>query len=139
MYSTAEDESEYQQTFISLPLMLRLNSNNLNHVYFDYGIVPTFLLHGKLKESAGNVSDAGTVTQWVPRTDLLFRMSMTWAYNRFLIGARLDAKLFKKSEAQFNELKDNWALGSDSPLLRTSPPGNPFRLVYGVFIGLRIK
>jgi hypothetical protein len=138
-YSTSDTEFEYKQIYAAVPLMLRFNSGNLNTSYFDFGIVPTYLLSGKMSESKGGQSDEANVAKWVPRTDLLFRMAFTLPINRFLIGVRADARLLKKTEAQYNEFKDNWALGSSSTLLQGDAPGNTFMFVYGAFIGLRIK
>lgn len=133
-------QTEYKQSYVTTPLMLRLNVANRNLAYFDFGVVPSYLLSGNLKEVStdGLLEDEGSIANKIPRFDLLFRFSNSFAIKRISLGYRVDVKLTKKYAAQFNELKESWELGSDSSFIRNYD-GNAFQLLYGVFVGYRLK
>lgn len=133
--------SQVTQTFVSVPLLLRINNLNQNKFYVDLGLVPTYLFSAKLTESytdpnSGIVTSAdGAVASYLPRVGIQYRTAITFAIRRFVFGAHLNLGLTNQGTG---DLIRNWDLTSSESIFLNSD-GAAIKLTSGIHLGFRIK
>ena|GEM_PF-2656554 len=134
-------QSQVNQSFVGMPLLLRLNSENRNNTYFDFGIVPTFLTKAYLKESDSFdpdntgliITDEGDVAKYIPRWGIMYKMAFSVAVKRVIIGSYLAVNLANVGNGS---LPQNWKVDSS---IFMSYNSKPVWATYGLHIGFRIK
>lgn len=136
--STSPYQSQVNQSYISMPLMLRINAGNLNVGYFDFGVMPTYLAKADLKESdtfdpAAVLKDEGDVAKYIPRFGIMYKISTTFAIRRFMVGYYLAVNLAKTGTG---DLPQYWKVNSS---IYMDYDAKPVWATYGLHCGFRIK
>ncbi len=140
--ATESEESNYassvKQTFITIPMLLRINGANLNSDYFDFGVVPSYLLKAQLTETYFPTATAkqvtGSVATDISRLGFSFRASYTHAFGLITLGWQLNLPLVKSS---VKSLAKTWAAAGSSSFIGDG--GQTYGVLFGLTLGVRVK
>jgi hypothetical protein len=98
--------SVFKSTYVSLPLLARINLYNANTMYLDFGFIQNYLVAAQLKESFFDISDHQNITEHLSRFSTSFYFELAVAYRRFALSAFSQSKTFGSS----NNFSDDWGL-----------------------------
>jgi hypothetical protein len=98
--------SALKNTYVSLPLLVRVNLYNGNIMYLDFGFMQNYLIKSTLKESFFDITDHQNITDHLSHFSTSFYFELMIAYRKFGISAFSQSKSFGSS-ANFS---DDWGL-----------------------------
>lgn len=140
--ATESEQSSYassvNQTFLTAPLLIRFNSANLNSDYFDFGVVPTYIVSTKLTETYFPTTTpkevSANVAKDISRLGFSFRLGYTHAFGVLTLGWQLNLPMVKSS---VKNLAKTWAAAGSSSFISDS--GQTYGALIGVTLGVRVK
>jgi hypothetical protein len=145
-YHTTDDSfssaSEFNATYIGVPLMARWNAGNKNYIYFDFGMMPLYLARARLKESFDKFANndpvivEGNITEYSNRFYYAFKFQMLVLMNRFYIGLYLVAP--SNGQSTLKGLDGHWGLNSQQSTYLLSNGFSDFTIM-GFKAGVRVK
>jgi hypothetical protein len=98
--------SKLRNTYISLPLLVRVNLYNANTMYLDFGLMENYLVKADLKESFLDIEDRQNIARHLSRFSTSFYFELTIAYKRFGLSVYSQSKSFGSS----TNFSDSWGL-----------------------------
>jgi hypothetical protein len=101
--------STLKNTYISVPLLVRVNLYNANVMYLDFGLMENYLVKADLKERAYDIEDRQNITRHLSRFSTSFYFELMIAYRRFGISAYSQLKSFGTS----SDFSGSWGLDYD--------------------------
>jgi hypothetical protein len=111
-YAQSVYTSVLKNTYISLPLLVRINVSNANIMYFDFGLMQNYLVKADLKESFLDISDRQNIASHLSRFSTSFYFEFMFAYRRFGISMFSQSKTFGTS----GDFSSHWGLNHDRSL-----------------------
>ncbi|MBX9851839.1 MAG: hypothetical protein K2X86_08780 [Cytophagaceae bacterium] len=104
--------SRLKNSYLSVPLLLRINIYNGNVLYIDVGFLQNFLIYSDLSESYPGVSDRQNIAAYTSRLSTGFYFELTYAYRRFGLSAYFQSKSF----ATAKDFSIRWKLDTEDSL-----------------------
>jgi len=110
--------SSLKTTYISIPLMIRVNLYNANTLYLDFGLMENILVDANLKESVKYYSnqnlyqqyaDQKNITNYLSRFSTCFYFEMGFAIRRFGVSAFFQSNAFGSS----SDFSGHWNVPRD--------------------------
>jgi hypothetical protein len=98
--------SAFKSTYVSLPLLARINFYNSNTMYLDFGFIQNCLVSADLKESFFDIYAHQNITRHLSRFSTSFYFELTFAYRRLGLSAFFQSKTFGSS----SNFSDEWGL-----------------------------
>lgn len=145
-YKTTDDSfsssSEFNATYIGVPLMARWNAGNKNYIYLDFGMMPLYLAKAHLKESFDKYSNndpvvvEGDITKYSNRFYYAFKFQWLVLMNRFYLGGYFIQP--SKGQSTLKNLDGHWGLNSQQSTYLLSNGFSDFSIM-GFKAGIRIK
>lgn len=145
-YSTKEESfgspSEFNATYVAIPLMARWNAGNKNYLYFDFGAVPFYLVTAHLRESFDKYGNndpivvEGDISKYSNRFYYAFKFQMLVLMNRFYAGIFIIAP--SKGQSTLNGLEGHWGLNNQQSTYLLSNGFSGFSMI-GLKVGVRVK
>jgi hypothetical protein len=111
-YAQSVYTSTLKNTYVSIPLLIRINLGNANTMYFDLGIMENYLVKADLKESFFDISDRQNIARHLSRFSTSFYFEFTLAYRRFGISMFSQSKTFGSS----SDFSGDWGLDRNRSL-----------------------
>ncbi|MFL5729615.1 MAG: hypothetical protein ACJ75J_09040 [Cytophagaceae bacterium] len=111
-YAQGVYTSNLKNSYVSLPLLLRVNLMNGNLMYFDFGFLQNYLLKSDLKESVLDLSDHQDITRHLSRFSTSFYYEFSVAIKRFSFGMFAQTKAFGTS----SDFSADWGLPRNNSL-----------------------
>jgi hypothetical protein len=108
-YSESVYTSTLKNTYLSIPLLIRINLYNANSLYFDFGFMQNYLVKADLKESFLQVSDHQNIARHLSRFSTSFYFEVTFAIRRFGLGLFSQSRSFGTS----SDFSGDWGLDYD--------------------------
>jgi hypothetical protein len=129
-------ESSVQQTSLTMPLLIRINSGNSNRIYLDIGLMPSYIVNCNLYETGfNNTQFEGEVSSDISPLRLAFILGSTYSFGVFNLGWQVSYKLIDGNTA---ELAKKWeGAGSSSTFVENT--GNSHGAIFSLTAGFRIK
>ncbi|MEX2233772.1 MAG: hypothetical protein WD824_16525 [Cyclobacteriaceae bacterium] len=130
---------EYKGTYLSIPLMGRINFKNRNNAYFDFGLNPYYILHAQLKETInkwdGEKTVEGTITPYLNRLNMSAKVQGSLAFNRVLVSAFVIMPFGGQPLAK--NLEEHWGLNKQQSTFLLNDDVQGF--VFGFKGGYRLR
>lgn len=145
-YNATDDSfssaSEFNATYVGVPLMARWNAGNKNYLYLDFGMMPLYLARAHLTESFDKFSNndpvvvEGNITEYSNRFYYAFKFQMLILMNRFYVGLYLVQP--SKGQSTLKGLDGHWGLNSQQSTYLLSNGFSDYSIM-GFKAGVRIK
>jgi hypothetical protein len=97
-YAESPYTSDLKNTYLSVPLLMRINYQNANSLYIDLGFQENYLASAKLKESFFQLSDNQNIARHFSRFSTSFYFEITIAIKRFGFSVFSQSKTFGSSK-----------------------------------------
>ena len=104
--------SNLRNTYLSVPLLLRVNLYNANSIYIDLGIMENYLLYANLKESFLQQTEQQNIAPHLSRFSTSFYFELGFAFRRWGFAYFSQLKSFGSSSDFSNE----WGLNQNRSL-----------------------
>ena len=108
-YAESVYTSNLKNSYVSLPLLVRVNLYNANRLYLDFGFMQNFLVRADLKESFLDISDHQNIAPHLSRFSTCFYFEMMFALKRWGISLFSQSNAFGTS----SDFSGNWGLERD--------------------------
>jgi hypothetical protein len=105
-YAQSVYTSTYKSSYISVPLLVRVNYINRNFAYFDLGFMQNFLLNANLHETFYDISAHGNIAKHLSRFSSSFYFETSFAYRRVSFSFFFQSKAFVSSD----DFSSEWGL-----------------------------
>lgn len=132
--------SEFKATFLSIPVMARLNPGNKNAFYIDFGITPFYLLKGRLTESIYRFGDLyvveGDVQKYSNRFYFGTKFQMVIPVNR--VHFALYIQLPFSGQNSTRGLEDHWGLNRQQSTYMLAGGFTDY-MILGLKLGYRVR
>ncbi len=136
----AANSSSFKANYAAIPLMARWNMFNKNKFYFDFGILTSYLVNARLKETYPKFSvpqtAEGDIAAYSNRLLVSAKFQETFAINRFSISLFFIVTF--KGQSTVKNLEDHWPLNRQQSTYLLSNGYSDFT-VFGLKLGVRIK
>lgn len=111
-YAESVYTSDLKNTYLSVPLLTRINLNNANSIYIDLGLLQNYLVYAHLKESYLQTSASQNIAPHLSRfsTSLYFEFGI--AFGRISVNMFIQSKAFGSSR----DFSANWGLDRNRSL-----------------------
>ncbi len=97
-FSDLNHTSSLKSTYVSIPMLLRVNLSNANTLYIDLGLMENILLDAQLKETAYQYSGQGNIARSLSRLSTNFYIELGFNYRRWGVSAFLQSNAFGSSK-----------------------------------------
>ncbi|MEJ0056639.1 MAG: hypothetical protein WDN75_13890 [Bacteroidota bacterium] len=136
----ASNTSNFRADYLAIPLMARWNMFNKQSLYFDFGMVASYMAKANLKETfyKFNVPQTaeGDISGYSNRILLGAKFQETIAFNRFTVSIFMIISF--KGQNTIKDLPEHWPLNQQQSTYLLSNGYSDF-LLGGVKLGVRIK
>jgi hypothetical protein len=136
----ASNTSNFKANYIAIPLMARWNMFNKHTLYFDFGVVTSYMVKANLNETFYKFSvpqtAEGDISGYSNRILIASKFQVTLAINRFMISPFL--MLTFKGQNTIKDLPEHWPLNQQQSTYLLSNGYSDFMLA-GLKLGIRIK
>ncbi len=105
-YAESPYTSDLKNTYLSVPLLMRINFQNANAFYIDLGFQENYLASASLKESFLQLTDHQNIASHFSRFSTSFYFDVSIAIKRFGFSIFSQSKTFGSSK----DFSSDWAL-----------------------------
>jgi hypothetical protein len=111
-YAESVYTSNLRNTYLSAPLLARINLNNSNSIYLDLGLLENYLVSANLKESYQQTSESKNIASDMSRFSTCLYFELGVAFRRISLHMFIQSKSFGLSK----DFSKDWGLDRNRSL-----------------------